>query len=109
MSGAIAWLERAIPNQARPRSPTISADSQHVRERLWTFGRFWLGPCGGLQMHKIERYRRNAEACEASAASASDPITQRRWLDLAKEWREMADRLEPIQAIGTDTRSTNFS
>jgi hypothetical protein len=61
---------------------------------------------GEVQMHKIERYRRNAEACEASAASASDPDAQRRWLDLAKEWREMADRFEPFKrrptSIGTD-------
>jgi len=62
---------------------------------------------GEFQMHKIERYRRNAEACDASAASASDPDTQRGWLDLAKEWRDMAERFEPFKrrptSIGTDT------
>ena len=47
-------------------------------------------------MPKVEVFRRNAEVCEAGAASASHPEIQRRWLDLAKEWRDMADRFEPL-------------
>ena len=51
-------------------------------------------------MGKIEQLRRNADACEASAASALHPDIQRRWLDLAKEWRELADRFEPFKLAG---------
>jgi hypothetical protein len=48
-------------------------------------------------MRKIEQLRRYADACEACAASTSHPQIQQRWLDLAKEWREMADRFEPFK------------
>jgi hypothetical protein len=43
---------------------------------------------------KIEEYRRKADACEASAASSKRPDMKLKWLDLARQWREMADLLE---------------
>jgi len=56
-----------------------------------------LGQYGGLQMRKIEQFRRYADACEACATNTSHPQIQKRWLDLAKEWRDMADRFEPFK------------
>jgi hypothetical protein len=47
-------------------------------------------------MSKIGQFRRNADACEAYAAAIASAHMKLKWLDLAQEWREIANRLEFI-------------
>jgi hypothetical protein len=47
--------------------------------------------------NKVGEYRRNADACENWATTVSYPDIRQAFLDLAKQWREMADRFERLQ------------
>jgi hypothetical protein len=46
---------------------------------------------------KIDEFRRNADACEDWAATVDYPDIRQALLDVAKQWRDMADRFERIQ------------
>jgi hypothetical protein len=45
---------------------------------------------------KIDEFRRNAHACEDWAATVAHPDIRQELLDIARQWREMADRFERI-------------
>jgi hypothetical protein len=46
---------------------------------------------------KVREFRRNADACEDWATTVSYPDIRQGLLDIAKKWREMADRFERLQ------------
>ena len=46
---------------------------------------------------KIVEFRRNAVACEDWATTVNYPDIRQGLLDIAKQWRDMADRFERIQ------------
>jgi hypothetical protein len=46
---------------------------------------------------KIAEFRRNADACENWAMTVSYADIRQALLDIAKQWRDMADRFERIQ------------
>jgi hypothetical protein len=46
---------------------------------------------------RVGEYRRNADACENWATTVNYPDIRQAFLDLAKQWREMADRFERLQ------------
>jgi hypothetical protein len=43
---------------------------------------------------KTDEYRANARICEAQAAASRDPFLKTQLLELARQWREMADQAE---------------
>jgi hypothetical protein len=45
---------------------------------------------------RAEACRRNAEQCERTAVLATDPEAKRVYTELARHWREMADRAEVL-------------
>jgi hypothetical protein len=49
-----------------------------------------------LVQNKVVEFRRNADACEGWAATVDYPDIRQALLEIAKEWREMADRFERL-------------
>jgi hypothetical protein len=49
-----------------------------------------------LLRSKLGQFRRNVNACEDWAKTLNYPDVRRALLDLAKQWRDMADRFERI-------------
>jgi hypothetical protein len=47
--------------------------------------------------NKVAQYRRNADDCESWATTVNYPDIRHAFLDLAKQWRAMADRFERLQ------------
>jgi transcription initiation factor IIE alpha subunit len=50
-----------------------------------------------LVKNKIVEFRRNAAACEDWATTVNYPDIRQALLDIARQWREMADRFERLQ------------
>ena len=46
---------------------------------------------------RAEACRQNAEQCERTAALATDGEAKRIYAELARQWRERADRAEALQ------------
>jgi len=45
-------------------------------------------------VNNAEEYRKRAFAAEASAATTADDALRRRFIDLASEWRRLAEQAE---------------
>jgi len=43
---------------------------------------------------RAEEYRRKAEEAEREAERANDTFLRQKYMDIAREWREMADHIE---------------
>jgi hypothetical protein len=50
-----------------------------------------------LVKNKIIEFRRNADACEHWAATVNYVDIREAFLEIAKQWRDMADRFERLQ------------
>jgi len=50
-----------------------------------------------LVRNKIAEFRRNADACEDWATTVNYPDIREAFLDIARQWRDMADRFERLQ------------
>jgi hypothetical protein len=48
----------------------------------------------------IERYRETAGECQSAAAQATYPDDKAAWLALARQWSDMADKLEDSRNRG---------
>ncbi len=46
---------------------------------------------------RAEEYRRRAEQCEQAAKVAADLIARRSYIDMARRWRDMAERAEALE------------
>jgi hypothetical protein len=51
---------------------------------------------------RVEHCRRKADECERLAATTSDPKPRTSYIDMAKRWREMADRTDAIDRVVAD-------
>jgi hypothetical protein len=49
--------------------------------------------CSAMPSPQAEHCRRKAEECEQEAKQSPSPSLTRTWLNLARQWREMADRI----------------
>jgi hypothetical protein len=49
--------------------------------------------------NKVAQYRGSADDCENWAATVQYPDIRDAFLDLAKQWREMADRFERLHLM----------
>jgi hypothetical protein len=49
-----------------------------------------------LVKNKIDEFRRNADACENWATTVDYPDIRESLLDIARQWRAMADRFESL-------------
>jgi hypothetical protein len=59
-----------------------------------------------LVQNKIHEFRRNADACEDWAATVNHPDIKQGFLEIARQWRDMADRFEQLQiSLPSDDRS----
>jgi hypothetical protein len=56
------------------------------------FGGFLFGM--PMPLSRPELCRQKAIECESEAKRASDGLTADAWLNMAKQWRELADRIE---------------
>ncbi len=61
------------------------------KERVAPLGRF------ADMDARVELYQRNALECERAARTATDPAIRLAYLDLARQWREMAEHVEFIE------------
>ena len=55
-------------------------------------------------MHIVEKYRRQAEECEAIARRASPESQRQRIMELAKVWRELAADRERVLESAEDVQ-----
>jgi hypothetical protein len=46
---------------------------------------------------RAERYRKKAAHCQQAAGQVSDPATKTLFLDLAQQWRELAQQVETLE------------
>ena len=53
-------------------------------------------------MSRAKDCRDHAAECERTAEFVIDPETKRSYLDLAKTWRELADKLDKIDRLDKD-------
>ncbi len=50
-----------------------------------------------------QEYRLNAIRCERQAKRATDQATEQRWLELAAQWRSMADQAAKMLGGASDS------
>jgi hypothetical protein len=50
-----------------------------------------------LLQDKVGQFRRNADACEDWARTVDYPDIRQALLDIAQQWRDMADRFERLE------------
>jgi hypothetical protein len=48
-------------------------------------------------MKRAEEYRRRAEEAEAMAAAARDPSAKQAYLEIAQQWRQLAEHAEHME------------
>ncbi len=46
---------------------------------------------------RAEEYRRRAEQCERAAKVAADLAARRSYVEMARRWRDMAERAEALE------------
>ena len=46
---------------------------------------------------RAEEYRRRAQQCERAAKVATDLIARRSYVEMARRWRDMADKAEALE------------
>jgi hypothetical protein len=49
-----------------------------------------------------ERFRVKALECHAAAQNAKDPATKEAYLELVRNWRDLADEIERFEHAGLD-------
>ena len=93
---SIAWTnEHSIKLETLARF-VLHKPSQDCSRLAYINNTITIHQCVDALVHQVRGIleRRNADACEACAASTSHPYMKPKWLDLARQWRELADRFE---------------
>jgi len=50
-----------------------------------------------IRMKRAEEYRKKAEEAEAMAAAARDPSAKQAYLEIAQQWRQLAEHAEHME------------
>ena len=54
---------------------------------------------------RVDACRRKAEECERGALRVADPLVRASYVEMARRWREMADRTEAIVPVTANSFS----
>jgi hypothetical protein len=50
-----------------------------------------------IRMERAEEYRKRAEEAEALAAATGDPKAKQAYLEIAQQWRQLAEHAEHME------------